>query len=109
LKGPDFFDIENYKQITFTSNRFERAKIFGHYELYGELTMKGISKSIKMEVEFGGVVKDPWGNDKAGFSVNGSLNRKDWGLVWNTALETGGVVVGEEVKINCEIELLKAT
>lgn len=107
LKGPDFFDVENHKQISFSGNTFEQTDNDGSYELYGELTIKGITKQIKLDVEFGGVMKDPWGNEKAGFSVNGKINRKDWGLVWNSTLETGGVLVSEEVKISCEIELMK--
>jgi polyisoprenoid-binding protein YceI len=79
----------------------------GHYELYGELTMKGITNKIKLNVEFGGVAKDPWGNEKAGFTINGIINRKDWGLNWNTALETGGFLVSDQVAINCELELIK--
>ena len=71
------------------------------------LTIKGVSKEVKLEVEFGGINKDPWGNDKAGFSFTGKINRKDWGLNWNTALETGGVLVSEEVKISGEIQFTK--
>ncbi len=107
LKGPDFFNIENHKQITFIGNTFEKTSAKDGYELYGELIMKGMTKQIKLAVEFGGIMKDPWGNEKAGFTLNGTINRKDWGLIWNTALETGGIMVGEDVKINCEIELLK--
>ena len=69
--------------------------------------MKGIAKKIKLEVEFGGVVKDPWGNEKAGFVIKGKINRKNWGLEWNSVLETGGVLLSEEVIINCEVELIK--
>lgn len=107
LKGPDFFDTEHHKQITFTGNTFEKSSTKDHYELYGELTMKGITKQIKLDVEFGGIMKDPWGNEKAGFTLTGTINRKDWGLLWNAAMETGGIMLGEEVKINCEIELVK--
>ena len=79
----------------------------GSYTLYGDLTMKGIKKQIKLDVEFGGVMKDPWGNEKAGFTVNGKINRKDWGLNWNAALEAGGVLVSDDVKISCEIQLVR--
>jgi len=75
--------------------------------LYGDLTIKGIKKQIKLGVEFGGVVKDPWGNHKAVFNINGKINRKDWGLNWNAALETGGVLVSEDVWISCEVQLTK--
>jgi polyisoprenoid-binding protein YceI len=80
----------------------------GVTELWGELTMVGITNNIKLDVTFGGVVKDPWGNEKAGFSVTGKINRKDWELAWNTALEAGGVMVGEEISISCELELLNS-
>jgi polyisoprenoid-binding protein YceI len=72
----------------------------------GGLTIKGITKKVSLDVEFGGLMTDPWGNRKAGFSVNGKINRKDFGLNWNTALETGGVLVGEEVKINAEVQFV---
>jgi polyisoprenoid-binding protein YceI len=62
---------------------------------------------LKLDAEFGGIMKDPWGNSKAGFTLNGKINRKDWDLTWNAALEAGGVLVGEEVKISCEVQLLK--
>ena len=106
LKSADFFDVENHKQITFIGKSFEKVDE-DSYTLFGDLTIKGITKQIKLDVEFGGVMKDPWGNEKAGFTINGKINRKDFGLNWNAALEAGGVLVGEEIKINCEVELLK--
>lgn len=105
LRGPDFFDVEQFKQITFKGSEFIRLDD-ENYQLNGILTMKGISKPINLDVEFGGINKDPWGNEKAGFSVTGKLNRKDWGLNWNAALETGGVLVSEEVKINAEVQFV---
>ncbi len=108
LASADFFDAENHKEITFVANTYENVDNDGSYELYGDLTIKGITKRIKLDVEFGGVMKDPWGNEKAGFSINGKIDRKDWGLTWNTALETGGVLVSDDVRINCEVQLLKA-
>jgi polyisoprenoid-binding protein YceI len=107
LKSADFFDVENFKEINFTGNTFEKAGDDGNYNVYGDLTIKGIKKQIKLQVEFGGIVKDPWGNEKAVFNINGKINRKDWGLNWNAALETGGVLVSEDVWINCEIQLAK--
>jgi polyisoprenoid-binding protein YceI len=77
------------------------------YELYGELTIKGITKQIKLDVEFGGIMTDPWGNTKAGLTLNGKINRADWGLVWNAALESGGVLVSDEVRISCDVQLAK--
>jgi len=106
LRSADFFDVENFKEISFTGNTFEKIGE-NSYALYGDLTMKGIRKQIKLDVEFGGVIKDPWGNHKAIFTINGKINRKDWGLNWNAALETGGVLVSEEVWISCEMQLAK--
>lgn len=107
LKGADFFDVENHKQINFVANTIEKGTADGEFAIYGDLTMKGISKQIKLDVEFGGIGQDPWGNTKAGFTVTGKINRKDWDLNWNAALEAGGVLVSDEVKINCDIQLLK--
>jgi len=106
LKSADFFDVAKHKQITFVSSTIGKADAKGIHELWGELTMIGITKNVKLDVEFGGIAKDPWGNEKAGFTVSGKINRKDWGLVWNTALEAGGMMVSDEVTISCEIELL---
>lgn len=108
LKGPDFFDSEEHKQINFVGNSYEKLDDEGHYELYGDLTIKGITKRIKLNVEFSGVMKDPWGNDKAGFIIEGKINRTDFGLSWNAALETGGLLVSEDVKISCEVQLKRA-
>jgi polyisoprenoid-binding protein YceI len=105
LKSADFFDVENYKEITFTSYSIQKTEVDGTYELWGEFTMKGIAKNIKLSVEFGGIIKDPWGNEKAGFTVTGKINRTDWGLIWNSPIEAGGFLVGEEVTISCEFEL----
>lgn len=107
IKAPDFFDVLNHKQITFIGNTFEKLDDKGNYLLYGELTIKGIAKQIKLNVEFGGVMKDPWGNEKAGFAIIGKMNRKDWGLTWNNVMETGGMMVGDEVIINCDLQLMK--
>lgn len=107
LKGTDFFDVENHKQITFIGNTYEKVDNDGAYELYGQLTMKGISKQIRLEVEFSGVKRDPWGNHKAGFTISGKISRKDWQLNWNNALDDGGFLVGDEVKIDCEVQLIK--
>jgi polyisoprenoid-binding protein YceI len=106
LKSADFFDVEKFPKITFEG---KGLKDLGDdmYELLGDLTIKGIAKPVSLTVEFGGIMTDPWGNVKAGFSINGKVNRKDWGLNWNAALEAGGVLVGEDVKIICDIELAK--
>lgn len=106
LKSADFFDAENFKELTFSGTSFKQ-KEEDEFELKGTLTIKGISKEVKLEVEFGGINKDPWGNEKAGFSFEGKINRKDWGLNWNTALEAGGVLVSDEVKISGDIQFVK--
>jgi len=107
LKSPDFFDAEKFKEIHFTSNTIENVDKDGSFELWGDLTIKGIKKQIKLDVEFSGIMKDPWGNQKAGFAINGKINRKDFGLGWNAPLEAGGVLVSDDVWISCELELAK--
>ena len=106
LRSADFFDAENHKTLTFEGTAFTKLDD-ENYQLKGNLAIKGISKEITLDVEFGGINKDPWGNEKAGFSLTGKINRKDWGLNWNTALEAGGVLVSDDVKINAEIQLVK--
>lgn len=106
LKSADFFEVEKYPEITFVSTSFE--KINGEdYKLTGDLTMRGVTKPITLDVEFGGFMKDPYGNEKAGFSVNGKLDRKNFGLNWNAALEAGGVMVSNEIRINAEVQFIK--
>jgi polyisoprenoid-binding protein YceI len=106
LKSQDFFDVENHPVITFKAKSFDK-KSEDEFDLIGDLTIRGITKTIKLDAEFGGVQKDPWGNTKAGFTLNGKINRKEFGLTWNAALESGGVLVGDEVKITGEVELAK--
>lgn len=108
LKSADFFDVQNHKQITFTSSTIGKADAEGNHELWGELTMKGITKNVKLNAQFGGIIHDPWKNEKAGFTVTGKIKRSEWGLSWNTAIETGGIMVGDEVTISCEVELINA-
>lgn len=106
LKSADFFDVENHKEIIFEGTSFQKLDE-DNYQLKGQLTMKGVTKQIALDVDFGGVVKDLYGNEKAGFSVNGKFSRKDWGLNWNAALEAGGVMVSDEVRINGEVQFVK--
>ena len=106
LQGADFFDTQSHKQITFTSSTIGKADLAGNHELWGELTMRGLTKNVKLNVAFGGMAKDPYGNEKAGFTVSGKINRSDWGLVWNAAIETGGFVVSDDITISCEIQLI---
>ena len=108
LTGADFFDIENHKQISFTSSTIEKPDADGNHALWGELTIKGITKNVQLNVEFGGIISDPWGNEKAGFTVTGKISRSDWELTWNSAMETGGMMLGDEIKISCEIQLTNA-
>ncbi|HWY38951.1 MAG TPA: YceI family protein [Bacteroidia bacterium] len=103
LKGADFFDSAKFPAITFESTDYNAKE----GKIKGNLTIKGVTKPVNLEAEFNGINKDPWGNHKAGFSVSGKINRKDWGLEWNAALEGGGVLVSEEVKINAEVQFVK--
>jgi polyisoprenoid-binding protein YceI len=107
LKSADFFDAEKFPQLKFAATKYENIDNDGSYELYGDLTIKETTKSIKLSVEFGGIVKDPYGNTKAGFTINGKINRQDFGLTWSAVTEAGGVLVSDEVKINCEIQLIE--
>ncbi|MFA5046891.1 MAG: YceI family protein [Paludibacter sp.] len=103
LKSPDFFDVENFPKIEFEGKGMT-PKDEDIFELTGNLTIKGITKPVSLSVEYGGLMTDPWGNKKAGYSVTGEINRKDWGMGWNAALEAGGVLVGEKIKIMCDVE-----
>lgn len=106
LKSADFFDIEKFKELTFTGKSLKKIND-ENYKLTGDLKIKDISNEIILDVEFGGINKDPWGNEKAGFSLSGKINRKDWQLNWNAALETGGVLVSDEVRLNAEVQFTK--
>lgn len=107
LKSRDFFNVKKYKQITFTSSTIVKADENGNHELWGKLTMMGVTQNVKLNVQFGGILNDPWGNERAGFTVTGKINRSDWGLTWNTPTESGGLMVSDEVAISCEVELTK--
>lgn len=103
LKGADFFDAEKFPKMHFESASYHAKD----NKINGNLTIKGVTKPVTLDVEFNGTNKDPWGNLKAGFSVSGKINRKDFGLAWNAALEGGGVLVSEDVKINAELQFVK--
>jgi len=105
LKSADFFDAETYPTIKFEGASL--AKDGDDYILSGDLTVKDVTKPVKLEVEFGGIATDPWGNVKAGFNLKGKINRTDFGLTWNAALETGGVMVSEDVRILGELQFVK--
>ncbi len=103
LRSADFFDAENHPHITFKANEIAK-KGDDEYELTGDLTMKGVTRPATFEVEYGGTGVNPWGVEVVAFSGEGKVNRKDFGLTWNQALETGGVMVGEDIKLNLELE-----
>ena len=107
LKSADFFDAASFPQMVFEALQFEQ-KSSGNYTLAGNLTIKNITKSITLDVECGGILKDPYGNIKAGFSFTGKLNRKDWGLNWNATLEAGGVLVSDEVRLIGNLQFIKS-
>jgi polyisoprenoid-binding protein YceI len=106
LKSADFFDAEKNPELKFVSTSMTK-KDDENYVLKGDLTIGEVTNSVSLDVEFGGINKDPWGNQKAGFSITGKINRKEFGLTWNAALETGGVLVSEDVKLAAEIQLVK--
>ena len=106
LRSADFFDSAKYPQLSFVATKYEKVDN-DSYELYGELTIRDVTKNIKLDVEFGGVITDPWGNTRAGFTINGKINRKDFGLSWNAVTEAGGLVAGDDVRIHVEVELIK--
>ncbi|GAA4340415.1 YceI family protein [Flaviaesturariibacter amylovorans] len=107
LKGDDFFNAAQYPQMTFKSTSFK--KVSGNkYLLAGIMTIRNVSKPVTFDVTYGGTVKDPWGNTKAGFKAKGSVNRFDYGLKWNTMTEAGGAVVGKDIDIDLKLEFAQA-
>lgn len=105
LKSGDFFNAEAFPSITFESTSFKKEG--GDYKLTGNLTIKEVTKEVTLDVEFGGIAQDPWGNTKAGFTLSEKINRTDFGLTYNAALETGGVMLSEDVKILGELQFAK--
>lgn len=105
LRSAEFFDVEKNPEIRFESTGYEKAA--DGYRMYGNLTVRGTTKPVTLDVEQGGSGKDPYGKFKAGFSVSGKINRKDFGLMWNAPVEKGGMLVSEDVKIACEIQMVK--
>jgi polyisoprenoid-binding protein YceI len=106
LRGEDFFNSEVYPQLLFTNGKIVNSTT--GLILTGDMTIRDITNRVELPVEFGGLGIDPWGNQKLGFSINGKINRKDFGLVWNSALEAGGVLVSDDVRIIAEIQLSKS-
>ena len=106
LRSPDFLDAENYPYLTFKSKRIERAGD-ERYKIYGDLTIRGVTKEVVLNTEFAGLGKSPWGTRVAALSAETKIDRKEFGLTWNAALETGGMLVGDEVKIHIDLELVE--
>jgi polyisoprenoid-binding protein YceI len=106
LRSAEFFEADVYPKLSFVSTSIKK-KSNNDYEIHGDLTIKNVTKNIVLETEYSGLMTDPWGNTKAGLSLTGKINRKDFGLTWNAALETGGVLVGEEIKLASEVQFIK--
>lgn len=108
LKSPDFFDVARFPKMSFVSKSVKNVAKDGSFELVGDLTIHGVTKEVTLKVSpFTAEFKDPWGNVKVGTSAIGTVNRKDFGMVWNKGLDSGGYLVGDEVAIELEIELKK--
>lgn len=107
LKSDDFFNAEKFPKITFVGKQMNQVGE-GKYQLVGDFTIRDVTKEITLDVEYRGMVKDPWGNTKAGFKIKGEINRFDYNLKWNGLIETGGLVVGKTVTFNINVELQKA-
>lgn len=108
LRSADFFDVEQYPEITFASTRVVELGE-NQYRVFGDLTIRGVTREVELEVEYAGTAQDPWGNERAGFSASTSIDRKDFGLTWNKVLEAGGVMVGDRINIELEVEAVKQT
>lgn len=106
LRGMDFFDVEKYPTMTYKMKSYKKHD--SGYTAIGDLTLHGVTKEIILNGTFNGVTKDPWGNTRAGFTAEGKVNRKDFGMVWNKTLDNGGLVVGDDVQIRLDIECIKA-
>ncbi len=107
LRSADFFDAEHHPVLSFKSTSISGFDGSSDYQVHGDLTLHGQTHPVTLDVEFGGVANDPWGNTKAGFTLSTKINRKHWGLVWNAPTETGGLLVSEEVKIHIDLQLLR--
>jgi polyisoprenoid-binding protein YceI len=106
LKSDDFFNAEKFPQIKFVGKSLKKAK-GNQYKLTGDLTIRDVTKTVTLDVIYGGTVQDPWKNTKAGFKIVGKISRKEYGLKWNTLTEAGGAVVGDEVELTCKVEFAK--
>lgn len=108
LRGPDFFNVEKYPTVTYKLKSYLKSGGGNEYSAVGELTLLGVTKDVVLTGTFNGVAKDPWGNVRAGFTAEGTVNRKDFGMNWSKTLDNGGLVVGDEVHIKLDIECIKA-
>ncbi len=108
LRSADFFDVETYPEITFRSTRAAAGKRDGEYVLWGDLTIKGVTREVELGLVYTGSAVDPWGGSRVGFEGETTVNRKDFGLTWNAALETGGVLVSDKVKLEFDISAIKS-
>jgi polyisoprenoid-binding protein YceI len=106
LRNADFFDVEKFPTMTYKLKSYKKQG--DSYTAVGDLTLHGVTKEITLAGTFNGVTKDPWGNTRAGFNAEGKLNRKDFGMIWNKTLDSGGLVVGDDVSIRLDIECIKA-
>lgn len=106
LRNVDFLDVERFPTMTYKMKQYRKQG--DAYTVIGDLTLRGVTKEISLSGTFNGITQDPWGNTRAGFSADGILNRKDFGMVWNKVLDSGGLVVGDEVQIHLDIECIKA-
>jgi len=106
LRSGDFLNVDQFPEIRFKSTRVEGDK--NNFKLTGNLTIRDVTREITLDVEFGGINRDPWGGERVGFSASGKIDRRDFGLTWNQALETGGVLVANDIRINIEAEAVKA-
>ena len=107
LKSPDFFDVEKHPTVDFVSKELQ-GDVGGEFKVRGDLTIRGVTREVVLNATYEGAVKDPWGNERRAFSAKGKVNREDFGLTWNQALETGGFVVSPDVKLEIDAEFIKA-
>lgn len=105
LKSADFFEADKHKQLRFTGSKYEGTG--DRHKLTGDLSIRGITKPIILDVEFAGIIVDPYGQTKAGFTVDGKISRKEFGLQWNAVTEAGKIVVSDEIRIHCEVQMVK--
>jgi polyisoprenoid-binding protein YceI len=107
IKSDDFFNANEYPQLKFVATGYEDVDHDGSYELYGDLTIRDVTQKVKLDVEYGGPIRDQWGNTRAGFNINGKISRKSYGLKWDVLTEAGGIVVSDEVCLHCNIQVVK--